>query len=681
MTDTLQINWKVKIIFLAILVTLGLFSLTNTSFAGTWGAPVQHPSYPTSGAQCEPFPIGPGSPFTTNSSCMTGAVHDYGTVSNSTTQCGGFSSEPAQVMANNSIKRQTCNPSPNNPPNANAGIDRSVTQPASSVVISGASASDPDGGVSSTVWSFTGGPGPNPSITNSTTLTPTFSNMTMDGVYTFRLRVTDTGGLVTTDTMTVTVNLAVTQCNDAQENDSPTDNRTDSGDWGCHSDGDATNSFTYVPTDNSESNTYCLSPGWDTPSDSAYDGDIDGPAANYWCSNQAPGGPCPSNLSGGPTSVSAKGSATVCCYVDSVDSYTGYLRQCAGSSPTPTPAICGSDNGQTISSEPVGGSSACYSGTYVNSPADNSTTWNWTCDGLNNGTDAPCSATKLTYTLTTAVSPGGSAGTVSAPGITCGADCSEVFTAGAQPTLMATPTDPGYDFVNWTGGDCDGLTTTSCLVTLNSNQSITANFVPEPPAFDYSLTPNTQVNTTQNSTAQKVVSKNLISGSGSVTLSVGALPTGVSVSGISGQGAPLPNSSTITFSISPTATVGNHPITITGNPLNKQLTFNLNISPSTSLSVSCSGNPPTALLGQNVTWTAVPSGGTPPYFYSWSGDNIPTSPAPTGSTYVKSYSTVGLKRANVTATDSSLPTAQTTPSCAPAAAEVQINFDPSFEEF
>jgi len=94
-----------------------------------------------------------------------------------------------------------------------------------------------------------------------------------------------------------------------------------------------------------------------------------------------------------------------------------------------------------------------------------------------------------------------------------------------------------------------------------------------------------------------------------------------------------------------------------------------------SFSVTCSANPLTASLGQNVTWTATVTGGTAPYTYSWSGNGVPT-PAPTTASFNTSYSTVGTKSASVTVTSFDSVVAI----CSPAAT-TQINFNPGFEEF
>ena len=101
--------------------------------------------------------------------------------------------------------------------------------------------------------------------------------------------------------------------------------------------------------------------------------------------------------------------------------------------------------------------------------------------------------------------------------------------------------------------------------------------------------------------------------------------------------------------------------------------------PASPLTVSCTGSPLTALLGENITWTATIDfgGGTPPFSYSWSGTNISSPVLTTDPYYTRSYSTIGEKTARVTVTDSDSPPANAT--C--PAASVRINFDPDFEEF
>lgn len=65
------------------------------------------------------------------------------------------------------------------------------------------------------------------------------------------------------------------------------------------------------------------------------------------------------------------------------------------------------------------------------------------------------------------------------PGIQCGDDCLESYIAGTAVTLTASP-NFGYRFSGWSG-DCSGKNLT-CVVTMNSNKSVTANFGSSGPA-------------------------------------------------------------------------------------------------------------------------------------------------------------------------------------------------------
>lgn len=66
-----------------------------------------------------------------------------------------------------------------------------------------------------------------------------------------------------------------------------------------------------------------------------------------------------------------------------------------------------------------------------------------------------------------------------------------------------------------------------------------------------------------------------------------------------------------------------------------------------SLSASCSVSPSSGYVGDSLTWTATPSGGTGSYTYVWSGTDGLTG---TASTVSKIYNTAGTKSASVTVT-------------------------------
>lgn len=128
------------------------------------------------------------------------------TVNSSATYTITCSNGVAQYSDSVSI---TANPPPpvNNPPTVNAGIDRNITLPTSSISIpaGGATASDPDSDPITLSWSNTSTPGPAPTISGGNTLTPTFGNMTTAGTYTFQLIANDGSLNSPPDTMTVTV--------------------------------------------------------------------------------------------------------------------------------------------------------------------------------------------------------------------------------------------------------------------------------------------------------------------------------------------------------------------------------------------------------------------------------------------------------------------------------------------
>lgn len=98
--------------------------------------------------------------------------------------------------------RLVVNPAPvNNPPVAGAGTDITIQLPTNSTQLAG-TASD-DVGVSSTVWTQTAGTAA--SISNVNILTPNITGLTTAGTRTFRLIVTDGGGLKDTDFVNVIV--------------------------------------------------------------------------------------------------------------------------------------------------------------------------------------------------------------------------------------------------------------------------------------------------------------------------------------------------------------------------------------------------------------------------------------------------------------------------------------------
>lgn len=89
-------------------------------------------------------------------------------------------------------------------PTANAGTDKNITLPTTSVSQTG-SGNDPDGTIAGYLWTWISGPATG-TATPTNTATTTLGGMTVAGTYVFQLRVTDNFGLTGTDQMSVVVN-------------------------------------------------------------------------------------------------------------------------------------------------------------------------------------------------------------------------------------------------------------------------------------------------------------------------------------------------------------------------------------------------------------------------------------------------------------------------------------------
>lgn len=96
----------------------------------------------------------------------------------------------------------TVNPAVNVAPTANAGVNKVLTLPTNSVVLSG-SGTDSDGTIAAYLWSQVSGP--SSAVFSSTTTASTTVSALIAGSYTFRLRVTDDDGAIATDDVVVTV--------------------------------------------------------------------------------------------------------------------------------------------------------------------------------------------------------------------------------------------------------------------------------------------------------------------------------------------------------------------------------------------------------------------------------------------------------------------------------------------
>lgn len=94
----------------------------------------------------------------------------------------------------------------NQSPTAAAGTDQTITLPTSQVTVNGSSSSDPDGTISTYLWTKVSGPSTF-TITNSNSSSTTITGL-VAGTYVFRLTVTDDDSGEDTDDITITVNAA-----------------------------------------------------------------------------------------------------------------------------------------------------------------------------------------------------------------------------------------------------------------------------------------------------------------------------------------------------------------------------------------------------------------------------------------------------------------------------------------
>jgi Divergent InlB B-repeat domain len=137
--------------------------------------------------------------------------------------------------------------------------------------------------------------------------------------------------------------------------------------------------------------------------------------------------------------------------------------------------------------------------TLTETPATGSTFAGWSGGGCS-GTQTACQVTMnadqsvtatfdaIPQTLTVAVEGSGSGTVSSSPsGVSCGSTCAAQFNHTSQVTLTETPTS-GSTFAGWSGAGCSG-TQTTCQVTMNATENVTASFNTTPPAATTATAP------------------------------------------------------------------------------------------------------------------------------------------------------------------------------------------------
>ena len=92
----------------------------------------------------------------------------------------------------------------NKPPIAKAGNDQTITLPVNNVALNGSASTDPENSILNYAWSKISRP-PSFNISNSNAVQTQVTSL-VEGIYQFKLTVTDNGGLSAADTVKITVN-------------------------------------------------------------------------------------------------------------------------------------------------------------------------------------------------------------------------------------------------------------------------------------------------------------------------------------------------------------------------------------------------------------------------------------------------------------------------------------------
>ena len=272
-------------------------------------------------------------------------------------------------------------------------------------------------------------------------------------------------------------------------------------------------------------------------------------------------------------------------------------------------------------------------------------------NATNYGSSLPC-----THLLSVGKNGSGSGTVTSSPsGITCGSDCSEIYSSGTSVTLNASK-DSDSDFKGWSGDvSCTG--TGSCTVTMNGNKNVTATFDkkkdPTVTLFVYkngsgsgTVTGGNGINCGNTCSASfnpgNMVSLNAVPNSGS-TFAGWSSPcsgTGGCVFQInSDQNVTATFNATSPTCQDPNATNYGGPLPCTYPPGAEPVadSCTVNIVPS---AVSISANPTSVTYGQSSTlnWSAS-SAGSCSASGDWSGSKNTSGSQPTGAlTQIKRYS-------------------------------------------
>ena len=388
---------------------------------------------------------------------------------------------------------------------------------------------------------------------------------------------------------------------------------------------------------------------------------------------------------------------------------TTYTRTCTATSAAGGGTVTGS---ATVTVTPGASVSVSASPTSITSGQSSTISWSstnatscsapWTTSTATSSTQSVSPATSTTYTMTCSGAGGSGTGSAtvvvnastSAPTVNVSASPSTI-TSGQSSVLTWSSSNATSCSATWTTSTATSgtqpvspATSTTYSMTCSGaggsgvgSATVTVGSSPSP--FSYSLSNGGNKSVTKDGAdvyVNQTITRTAVSGTQSpVTVAItSTLPSGVTAS-ISNNPCTATCNSTITFAVTQGAQTGTFPVIVTGSAVgvtNQTTTFNLTVNPSANVTVSCLASPSPATVGTQVTWTAYPSGGTPPYTYVWSGTNFP-SPSPSTNPFNFTYQTTGSKTAQVTVRDEG----GTGTSATCQATQLQVNIRPTTQEF
>lgn len=305
------------------------------------------------------------------------------------------------------------------------------------------------------------------------------------------------------------------------------------------------------------------------------------------------------------------------------------------------------------------GSVSASGGNRTISNLTNTTTFTISClgsNGLPRGDNASVTVTPTNASINVTTNNSGASWTISPGGLTgSGTSGSHTVNPSSSGTVYTISPNSIPNHTVTVSHILNGTPGSGSSVTIfpGDTASFSLNYISTGPAFDYSLSNGGNVSVTKGGGSNNTtVTKTLTQGTTqSVNITATGMPTGVSV-GYGNRTCNPTCTSTVTFTASASAPSGTYPITVTGSSAgtpNKTTNFNLIISNPSAPTVTITPTPSgPANPGTPITWTPAVNGGSNCSF-TWSGTEVPTTPAPTGNPYTITYPTSGTKTIEVTA--------------------------------